>query len=64
MPQYFESFPEITYDNFEVKNILSRVKVSDVAKEFLTNFLPYTIKEGDKPYQVAFDYSYPLYSQL
>ena len=56
MPQYFESFPEITYDNFEVKNILSRVKVSDVAKEFLTNFLPYTIKEGDKPYQVAFDY--------
>ena len=56
MPQYFESFPEITYDNFEVKNILTRVKVSDVAKDFLTNFLPYTIKEGDKPYQVAFDY--------
>ena len=53
---YFDKFETVFYDNFQIKNLLSRVKMTDVAKEYATAFLPYTIKEGDTPYQVAFDY--------
>jgi hypothetical protein len=62
---YFKRFPKINYNNHEVVNILTRVKLLDTVKDNTTIFLPYTIEEGERPDMVAdFYYDDPRYNWL
>ncbi len=54
--EYFDKFPEISYNNVLVKDITRRVKF---LKESLDNpyaFLPYTVKEGERAEDIAYHY--------
>jgi hypothetical protein len=62
---YFRRFPKINYNNQEVVNILTRVKILDTVKNNATIFLPYTVEEGERPDMVAnFYYDDPKYDWL
>lgn len=56
MSNYFDNFPTIKYNGIEVRDITRR-------KKFLQNnlnnpfvFLPYTIKDSDRPEDIAYYY--------
>lgn len=56
MSNYFDNFPTVKYDGIEVRDITRR-------KKFLQNnlnnpfvFLPYTIKDNDRPEDIAYYY--------
>lgn len=56
MSQYFSNFPTITYDNIRSKDITKRNSFID---EKLTDpyvFLPYTVKQGERPEDIALLY--------
>ena len=62
---YFRRFPKINYNNQEVVNILTRVKILDTVKNNATIFLPYTVEEGERPDMDAnFYYDDPKYDWL
>jgi hypothetical protein len=54
--EYFDKFPDISYNNVLVKDITRRV---NFLKETANNpyvFLPYTIKEGERAEDIAYHY--------
>lgn len=53
---YFEQLPEIVYGKYTIKNILARVKISDLVKTTTEAYYPYTIDENDEPWMIAEDY--------
>lgn len=54
--RYFKQFPTITYSDVQVKNILARVKLSDVLKNYKLTYFDYTLKDGDQPWMIADQY--------
>jgi len=50
---YFTRFPKIVYNEQQITNILSRVKILDSLESYATVFLPYTVEEGERPSDVA-----------
>jgi hypothetical protein len=53
---YFNKIPTITYNGVPAKNLLARAKFSDRVKRERTLFLPYTMKETDRPDLLSYDY--------
>jgi len=53
---FFRDFPNITYNNIDVKNILANVKLNSLVQVTAEAFYPYTLKDGDKPWMIANDY--------
>jgi|TARA_A200000159_G_scaffold161000_2_gene182113 hypothetical protein len=51
--KYFSSFPTIDYEGVRVKDITRRNTFSDFVASNPMLYLPYTIKEGYKPEDVA-----------
>jgi len=58
MSDYFENFPLITdvYTNKQLRNIMLDVKIPDSILNNNTLFYPYTVKEGETPTIIAFNY--------
>lgn len=58
MSDFFENFPLIVdqYTNRKLRNILLSVKIPDNIINNNTLFYPYTVKEGETPTIVAFNY--------
>lgn len=54
--KYFENFPSIKYGNTAVTNISARIKFLETAKKQNVLFYPYTIKDGERAENLAFDY--------
>lgn len=53
MTKYFENFPKIEYEGKEIRDITRR---NQFIKNVSTNplvYLPYTVKEGEKPEDIA-----------
>jgi len=51
--KFFEQFPTVQYDQMTARNILKKVVISDIVKTEAMAFLPYTIVDGDTPWQIA-----------
>jgi len=54
--KYFKQFPDITYDNHQVKNILARVQLSNILKSKRYTYFDYELQEGDQPWIIADQY--------
>lgn len=54
--KYFEKFPTIVYNNVDVKNIISKVKIVDLLDSSPLAYMPYVLTEQDKPWTIAHDY--------
>ena len=54
MSNYFESFPEITYNNHLAKNITLRVKITELIG--YSNYIYHTLVDGERPDTIAHDY--------
>jgi hypothetical protein len=53
---YFSNFPQIQYGGQTVPNIALRAKFIDSVLQNKSVFYPYTVKDGEKPEDVAFNY--------
>lgn len=56
MGKYFQRMPVVNYEGSLVRNIMTRVKILDSVDKEVTAFYPYTMKEGDRPDTIAYDY--------
>lgn len=56
MSTYFSYFPVISYNSVSVRDIARRTKFVDTILSNPYVFLPYTVKEGEKPEDIAFNY--------
>lgn len=56
MSTYFSHFPTIKYNNTSVRDITRRTKFIETLLSNPYLFLPYTVKEGEKPEDIAFNY--------
>jgi len=56
MPKYFRYFPEVKYNGKVLTNITRRVRFTDTIATNPYVFLPYTVKNDEKPEDVAFYY--------
>lgn len=56
MSKYFDNFPTVNYDGIEVRDITRRKKFiqNNLNNPFV--FLPYTIKDNDRPEDIAYYY--------
>jgi hypothetical protein len=54
--KYFENFPVITYQGVRVKDITRRAEFIKSVSNNPYLHLPYTVKEGERPQDVALDY--------
>ena len=62
---YFDKLPNITYNGYTVKNILSRARLSDKTRNNKVLFYPYTIKEDERPDLISnYYYDDPGYAWL
>jgi len=53
---YFKNFPVIQYGNNSVRNIILKAKLAKDLLDTFDNFYPYTIKDGQRITDVAYDY--------
>jgi hypothetical protein len=53
MSRYFENFPTITYEGQKVRDITRRNQFTKVVSTNPLLYLPYTVKEGQRPEDVA-----------
>lgn len=53
---YFSKFGTVNYNGEIVNNIISSVRFKDAIKSKVTIFYPYTISEGERPDNIAFNY--------
>jgi hypothetical protein len=53
---YFEYFPLIEYNNYTVRDITARVKLSDQTLDNAFVFYPYTVPEGERADTLAYKY--------
>ena len=51
--KYFESFPTINYEGYKVKDITRRTNFTQIVAANPTLYLPFTVKEGEKPETIA-----------
>lgn len=56
MPKYFRYFPETKYGDKVLTNITRRVRFTDTIASNPYVFLPYTVKNDEKPEDVSFYY--------
>jgi hypothetical protein len=56
MSQFFNKFPPVTYANAVAKNLLSRVNMSKLAFDSVQSFYTYTLKDGERPDNLSYDY--------
>lgn len=56
MSDYFSKFPVIAYDQAQVRDITKRVNFIQTNLSNPYIFLPYTVKDGEKPEDIAFHY--------
>lgn len=56
MTQFFKKFPLINYDGTPAVNLLARVKMSKLALNTRQAYYPYTILEGERPDNLAYNY--------
>ena len=56
MSDYFSNFPKLNYDGNVVRNIMLRVRILDYVNNDPYAFLPYTVKEGERPEDIAYYY--------
>jgi len=56
MAEYFEKFPEITYQGKNMRDITRRVNFLKKTVENPYVFLPYTIQEGERAEDIAYHY--------
>ena len=56
MAEYFENFPVINYGGREVRDITRRNKFIKGLSNNPLIFLPYTVKEGERPEDIAYHY--------
>jgi hypothetical protein len=56
MSAYFNSFPTVEYGGAFATDITLRAKFIEASKKINLTFYPYTIKEGERPDQVAYYY--------
>lgn len=56
MSNYFSKFPLISYNGVSVRDITKRVNFIQTNLNNPYIFLPYTVKEGEKPEDIAFHY--------
>lgn len=54
--RYFETLPVVAYNNRYVKNLIARSKFFKQAKKIRTLYYDYTIKDGERPDVVAYNY--------
>jgi hypothetical protein len=54
--EYFDKFPDISYNNVLVKDVTKRVKFLKETLQDPYSFLPYTIKEGERAEDIAYHY--------
>lgn len=60
---YFQKFPSISYNDYVVRDISVRTKLSQYLQETGAALLPYTIKEGERADSIAnFYYGDPYYA--
>ena len=65
MTSYFSAFPKINYNGVSATNITLRAKLVNSFSQQAINFYPYTIKDGETPDTLAYDYyGKPEYSWL
>jgi hypothetical protein len=50
---YFTKLGSVNYNNSIVTNILTSIRFKEAVKQSVTNYYPYTIKEGDRPDTIA-----------
>lgn len=53
---YFDQFPVIKYNNVSVKDLSRRVRFIELARSNPYVFLPYTVKDNEKPEDIAYYY--------
>ena len=53
MSKYFSNYPLIQYQNKRVRDITRRSKVRDTILQDPYIFLPFTVREGEKPEDIA-----------
>ncbi len=56
MSNYFTNFPLVSYNGVNVRDILKRTNFIESTFSNPYVFLPYTIKDGEKPEDIAYNY--------
>lgn len=56
MSNYFSNFPVLKYNNIEVRDITRRTEFIHKSLKDPMLFLPYSVKEGEKPETIAYYY--------
>ncbi|MDC3266481.1 baseplate wedge protein 53 [bacterium] len=54
--KYFKNFPLVQYGEHSVRNIILKAKLAKNLLDRYDNYYPYTIKEGERITEVAYDY--------
>lgn len=54
--KYFKNFPLVQYGQNEVRNIILKARLAKDLLEKFDNFYPYTVKEGERITEVAYNY--------
>ena len=53
---YFQQFPTINYNEHQVRNILARVKLTEVLNSTQLTYFDYQLDEGDQAWIIADQY--------
>ena len=53
---YFKNFPLVQYNNLNLRNIILKAKLAKTIVQSYDNYYPYTIKPGESPTSLAYDY--------
>lgn len=53
MTKYFESFPTINYNGYNVTDITRRNRFTQEVRSNPYAYMPYTVKEGERPEDIA-----------
>ena len=54
--RYFKNFPLVQYGNHNVRNIMLKATLGKSLFQNFDNFYPYTVKEGERITEVAYNY--------
>ena len=54
--RYFEQFPTIVYEKYQVKDILANVTIDQVVQLSSESYYPYVLTDGQEPWMLAADY--------
>jgi hypothetical protein len=56
MAHFFNRFQKTVYNGYVCKNIMARIRIAQALDEDNLALLPYTLKDGDRPDNIAFSY--------